>query len=414
MDDFAAIPEIADELRAGRMIVLVDDPHRENEGDVVVAAELATPEHVNFMLKHARGEVCTTLPEGWAERLGLELQASRNTNRLTCAKCVTVDAAVGTTTGVSTFDQALTIRKLADPESRPEDFSRPGHTRPIRARDGGVLVRTGHTEGSSDLCRLAGLAPVAVICEILDDEGRPMRLPALREYCAEHGLKMTTIEELIRWRRTNESLVQRVVSTRIPTRHGAKAVFDIHLFSNRVDANQHVALSLGLDVPDELSKPFAEQTDPLLVRVHSECLTGDIFGSLRCDCGPQLEAALRQVAEAGRGVVLYLRQEGRGIGLEKKLLAYRLQEHGMDTVDANRALGFRADERDYGIGAQILHHLGVRRMRLMTNNPKKLQALPGFGLTIEERVPLEVKPTDENASYLRTKRDRMGHLLTEL
>jgi 3,4-dihydroxy 2-butanone 4-phosphate synthase / GTP cyclohydrolase II len=414
MDDFASIPEITDELRAGRMIVLVDDPSRENEGDLVVPAELVTPDHVNFMLKHARGEVCTTLPEGWAERLGLELQASRNTNRLTCAKCVTVDAAVGTTTGVSTFDQALTIRKLADPESRPEDFSRPGHTRPIRARDGGVLVRTGHTEGSSDLCRLAGLAPVGLICEILDDDGRPMRLPALREYCAHHGLKMTTIEELIRWRRTNESLVQRVVSTRIPTHHGTKAVFDIHLFSNRVDANQHVALTLGLDVPEDLSKPFAEVADPVLVRVHSECLTGDIFGSLRCDCGSQLDAALRQVAQAGRGVVLYLRQEGRGIGLEKKLLAYRLQEHGLDTVDANRALGFAPDQRDYGIGAQILHHVGVRRMRLMTNNPKKLQALPGFGLSIEERVPLETKPTDENASYLRTKRDRMGHLLGDL
>jgi 3,4-dihydroxy 2-butanone 4-phosphate synthase/GTP cyclohydrolase II len=416
MSAFATIPEVLDEIRAGRMVVLVDDPHRENEGDVVCSAELATAKHVNFMLKHARGEVCTTMPAAWAERMGLELQAARNTSPLTCAKCVTVDAAVGTTTGVSAQDQATTIRKLADAESRPEDFSRPGHTRPIRARDGGVLVRTGHTEGSVDLCRLAGLAPVAVICEILDDDGVPMRLPSLREYAAKHHFKVTTIEELIRWRRANESLVQRIASTRIPTPHGpgpSKAVFDIHLFSNRVDANQHVALTLGITAPDDIAKPFADIAEPVLVRVHSECLTGDIFGSMRCDCGPQLDAAMQAVAAAGRGVVLYLRQEGRGIGLENKLLAYRLQEHGgMDTVDANRALGFSADARDYGIGAQILHHLGVRKLRLMTNNPKKLTSLSGFGLSVEERVPLEIPSTDENAAYLRTKRDRLGHFLT--
>jgi 3,4-dihydroxy 2-butanone 4-phosphate synthase/GTP cyclohydrolase II len=428
MDDFATIPEILDELRAGRMIVLVDDPHRENEGDVVCAGQLATPAHVNFMLKHARGEVCTTMEAGWTERLGLEMQTARNTSPLTCAKCVTVDAAVGTTTGVSAQDQATTIRKLADPASGPEDFSRPGHTRPIRARDGGVLVRTGHTEGSVDLCRLAGLAPVGLICEILDDDGVPMRLTSLRAYCRTHGFKMTTIEALIRWRREHESLVQRVASTRIPTPHGpdvvspagvptggaGKTVFDIHLFSNRVDTNQHVALTLGIDVPEDLSKPFAELAEPVLVRVHSECLTGDIFGSMRCDCGPQLDAAMRRVAAEGRGAILYLRQEGRGIGLEKKLLAYRLQEHGMDTVDANRALGFSADERDYGIGAQILHHLGVRRLRIMTNNPKKLTSLSGFGLSVEERVPLEVPTTDDSAAYLRAKRDRMGHLLSRL
>lgn len=417
MDGFASIPEVLDEIRAGRMIVLVDDPHRENEGDVVCSAELASAAHVNFMLKHARGEVCTTMPVAWAERMGLELQAARNTSPFTCAKCVTVDAAAGTTTGVSAQDQATTIRKLADAESRPEDFSRPGHTRPIRARDGGVLVRTGHTEGSVDLCRLAGLAPVAVICEILDDDGVPMRLTALREYARTHGFKVTTIEELIRWRRANESLVQRAASTRIPTPHGpgsSKTVFDIHLFSNRVDANQHVALTLGIEAPEDLAKPFAEIADPVLARVHSECLTGDIFGSMRCDCGPQLDAAMRAVAKAGRGVVLYLRQEGRGIGLEKKLLAYRLQEHGMDTVEANRALGFSADERDYGIGAQILHHLGVRKLRLMTNNPKKLTSLSGFGLSVEERVPLEVPSTDDSAAYLRAKRDRLGHLLSSL
>lgn len=414
MSDFSPIPEILDELRAGRFVVLVDDPHRENEGDVVIAAEHVDASHVNFMLKHARGEICTTLPEAWAERLSLPLQVTagrRNTSPFATAKCVTVDAARGTTTGVSAPDQATTIRRLADPSSGPDDFSSPGHTRPIRARDGGVLVRTGHTEGSVDLVRLAGLQPVAVICEILDEDGRAMRLPGLRDYCRTHGLRMTTIEELIRWRRETESLVRRIASTRIPTEHG---IFDIHLFSNQVDSNQHVALTMGLPVPADLSTPLPEQAEPVLCRVHSECLTGDIFGSRRCDCGPQLDAAMRSVAAAGRGAILYLRQEGRGIGLEKKLLAYRLQEHGMDTVEANRALGFKADERDYGIGAQILHHLGVRRMRLMTNNPKKLGSLEGFGLAVAERVPLEIQSTEDSEAYLRTKRDKLGHLLSKL
>lgn len=411
MSEFAPISEILDELRAGRFVVLVDDPTRENEGDLVCAASLVTPEHVNFMLKHARGEVCTTFPESWAERLRLDLQVSRNTSPFTCAKCVTVDAVEGTTTGVSAQDQATTIRRLADERSRPEDFSSPGHTRPIRARDGGVLVRTGHTEGSVDLCRLAGLAPAAVICEILDEDGRSMRMQGLREYCRAHGLRMTSIEELVRHRRATESLVSRVASTRIPTAHGA---FDIHLFGNRVDPNQHVALTMGIAAPDDLDRPFEAIDEPVLVRVHSECLTGDIFGSLRCDCGAQLDAAMRAVGEAGRGAILYLRQEGRGIGLEKKLLAYRLQEHGMDTVEANRALGFRADERDYGIGAQILHHVGVRSIRLMTNNPKKRAALDGFGLRVVERVPLEIQPTAHSEDYLRTKRDKLGHLLSKL
>lgn len=414
MDHFATIPEILDELRAGRFIVLVDDPRRENEGDVVVPGSLVTPEHVNFMLKHARGEVCTTMPEDWANRMGLDRQVSRNTSPFTCAKCITVDAAKGTTTGVSAHDQATSIRKLADAESGPDDFSSPGHTRPIRARDGGVLVRTGHTEGSVDLCRLAGVGPVATICEILDEDGRSMRLPGLVEYCKKHGFKMTTIEELIRWRHAHETLVSRSVSTRIPTAHG---VFDIHLYTNRVDTNQHIALTMGIPVaPDgpDGGAAAAALEDPVLVRVHSECLTGDIFGSRRCDCGLQLDAAMRTIAAAGRGVILYLRQEGRGIGLEKKLLAYRLQEHGMDTVEANRALGFRADEREYGVGAQILHHLGVRKMLLMTNNPKKLASLPGFGLELVDRVPLEVQATAESAEYLRTKRDKLGHLLAHL
>jgi len=407
MDEFAGIPEILDELRQGRFIILVDDPRRENEGDLILAAEKVTPEHVNFMLTHARGEVCTTLPEERAKRLGLELQTSTNTSPMTCAKCVTVDAVDGTTTGVSASDQAKSIRKLADPGAGPADFSRPGHTRPIRAKPGGVLVRTGHTEGASDLARMAGFQPVGLLCEILDEDGEPARLPSLREYAQKHGLKMTTIEELIRYRSETERLVRRKVTTRVPTPHG---VFAIHLYANAIDSNQHIALTMGVDAPAD-GAPAAAQDDAILVRVHSECLTGDIFGSMRCDCGSQLDAAMRAVAEAGRGVVLYLRQEGRGIGLENKLLAYRLQEHGLDTVEANQKLGFRADERDYGIGAQILHDLGVRRMRLMTNNPKKLQAIAGFGLELAERVPLEIQPTKESAGYLRAKRDKLGHLL---
>ena len=410
MSEFASIPEILDELRAGRFIVLVDDPHRENEGDVVMAAEKITPEHVNFMLRKVAGEICVCLPEAWADRMGLDPQVSRNTSPFATGKCVTVDAARGTTTGVSATDQAKSIAKLADAESLPHDFTRPGHTRPIRAREGGVLVRTGHTEGSVDLMKLAGLAPVGVVCEILGEDGQPMRLPKLTGWARDNGFKITTIEELIRWRRSKESLVQRAASTRIPTEHG---VFGIHLFSNRADRNQHIALTMGIELPEDGSAG-PELAEPVLVRVHSECLTGDIFGSRRCDCGPQLDAAMRTVAQAGRGVVLYLRQEGRGIGLEKKLLAYRLQEHGMDTVEANKALGFRADERDYGIGAQILHHLGVRHMRLMTNNPKKLQALAGFGLSVDSRVPLEVDATRESVDYLRAKRDKLGHLLEHL
>ncbi len=410
MDGFAPIPEIFDELRAGRFVVLVDDPRRENEGDVVMAAQMVTPEHVNFMLRQVAGEICVCLPEGWADRMGLDPQVSRNTSPFATGKCVTVDAAKGTTTGVSAPDQAKSIAKLADADALPQDFTRPGHTRPIRARDGGVLVRTGHTEGSVDLCRLAGLAPVAAICEILGEDGTPMRLPALREFATRQGFKITTIEELIRWRRASDSLVQRSASTRMPTAHG---LFQIHLFSNRVDGNQHVALTMGVELEEGGALGPAIE-EPVLVRVHSECLTGDIFGSLRCDCGSQLDAAMQAVAKAGRGVILYLRQEGRGIGLEKKLLAYRLQEHGMDTVEANKALGFRADERDYGIGAQILHHLGVRRMRLLTNSPKKLQALAGFGLSVESRVPLEVAATRDSVDYLRAKRDKLGHLLEHL
>jgi 3,4-dihydroxy 2-butanone 4-phosphate synthase/GTP cyclohydrolase II len=408
--EFASIPEILEELREGRFVVVVDDPKRENEGDLICAAEKVTPEHVNFMLKHARGEVCTTLPSSWVRRLGFEMQADDNTSPLLCAKCVTVDVKEGTTTGVSASDQAKSIRRLADPIATGDNFSKPGHTRPLRARTGGVLVRTGHTEASVDLARLAGFQPVGLICEILDDDGEPMRVPGLKEYATKHEFKMTTIEELIRYRRETESLVNRMVSTKVPTEWGT---FDLHLYGNNVDRNQHIALTMGIEFDGE-SSPCDAMDEAALVRVHSECLTGDIFGSRRCDCGAQLHAAMRTVGERGKGVVLYLRQEGRGIGLRNKLLAYRLQEHGLDTVEANTKLGFKADERDYGIGAQILHHLGVRKMALMTNNPKKLQALPGFGLEVVERVPLEIEATKESARYLRTKRDKMGHLLDGL
>ncbi len=408
--EYASIPEILDEMRQGRFVVIVDDPDRENEGDVIIAAESITPAHVNFMLMHARGEICTTLPEERANELGLPPQATDNTNPLHCAKCVTVDAVKGTSTGVSASDQATSINKLADPTAVASDFSRPGHTRPIRSRKGGVLVRTGHTEASVDLARLAGFQPVGIVCEILDDEGEPMRQAALFDYAEKHGFKIGTIEALIRYRRETETLVKRVVSTKVPTPYGQ---FDLHLYTNIIDRNQHVALTFGVEVPEDGS-PVGATEKSALVRVHSECLTGDIFGSLRCDCGAQLEAAMRTVADRGQGVVLYLRQEGRGIGLEGKLLAYRLQEHGADTVEANKSLGFKADARDYGIGAQILHHLGVRRMSLMTNNPKKLQALPGFGLEVTERVPLEIASTRESARYLRTKRDKLGHLLEHL
>ncbi len=408
--EFAPIPEILEELRQGRFVVVVDDPKRENEGDLICAAEKVTPEHVNFMLKHARGEVCTTLPAAWIARLGFEMQADDNTSPLHCAKCVTVDVKEGTTTGVSASDQAKSIQQLANPNATGAHFSKPGHTRPLRARDGGVLVRTGHTEASVDLARLAGFQPVGLICEILDDDGEPMRVPGLREYAANHEFKMTTIEELIRYRRETESLVNRMVTTKVPTDWGT---FDLHLYGNNVDRNQHIALTMGIEFADE-STPSDALDDAVLVRVHSECLTGDIFGSRRCDCGAQLHAALRTVGERGRGIVLYLRQEGRGIGLRNKLLAYRLQEHGLDTVEANAKLGFKADERDYGIGAQILHHLGVRKMALMTNNPKKLQALPGFGLEVTERVALEIEATAESERYLRTKRDKLGHMLEGL
>lgn len=409
---FASIPEVLEDIRAGRPIVLVDDPDRENEGDIVIAAEKITPDLINFMLTHARGWICLSMTEEKADALDLPLQATRNTARRRTAFTVTIDALEGTSTGVSAHDRAQTILTAIREDCDPDQLGRPGHVAPLRARDGGVLVRTGHTEASVDLCRMAGLMPAGVICEILNPDGTMARLPDLERYCEEHQFKLCSIADVVQYRHTQEKLVDRQVQVRIPTEVGE---FDFSLYHSRVDGLSHVVLSQGIDFgedPEALgAMPALEE--PILVRVHSECMTSDIFGSVRCDCGAQKDKALRMIAEAGRGVFLYMRQEGRGIGLENKLRAYLLQDrHGMDTVEANQKLGFRADEREYGIGAQILHDIGVRQMKILTNNPKKYTALQGYGLEISERVPLETDPTAQNRRYLQAKKEKMGHMLS--
>jgi 3,4-dihydroxy 2-butanone 4-phosphate synthase/GTP cyclohydrolase II len=411
---FASIPDVLEELKKGRPVVLVDDPDRENEGDIVVAAEKVTPELVNFMLTHARGWICLALTEDKADELELPLQASHNTSPRRTAFTVSIDALEGTTTGVSAHDRVRTILTAIKDGCKPEELARPGHVSPLRAKNGGVLVRTGHTEASVDLCQLAGLKPFGVICEIMNSDGTMARLPDLEGYCQEHGFLLCSIADVVKFRHTQEKLVQRLVKVDLPTRIGG---FDLCLYHSRVDRLNHVVLSKGLEfkADDESVLPLSATDEPVLVRVHSECMTSDIFGSIRCDCGAQKDEALRRISEADRGVFLYMRQEGRGIGLENKLRAYLLQDrHGMDTVEANQKLGFRADERDYGIGAQILHDLGVRKIRLLTNNPKKYAALQGYGLEIVERVPLETKPTDANRGYLRTKKVKLGHILSEV
>ncbi len=409
---FAPIPEILEEIKAGRPIVLVDDPDRENEGDVVIAAEKITPEWINFMLSHARGWICLTFTQEKADELELPLQSPNNTSRRGTAFTVSIDANAGTTTGVSAQDRATTILTAIREGCKPDELGRPGHIAPLRARDGGVLVRTGHTEASVDLCRLAGLLPTAVICEILNEDGTMARLPHLEEYCAKHNFKLCSIADVVRYRHVKERLVKRAVQVKIPTRFGE---FDLALYNSQVDNLNHVVMSCGLDfdaVADS-TDPLPVLDDPILVRVHSECLTSDIFGSIRCDCGAQKDKALEAIAREGRGVFVYMRQEGRGIGLENKLKAYLLQDrHGMDTVEANQELGFRPDEREYGIGAQILHDLGVRKLRFLTNNPKKYTALRGYGLEIVERVPIETDPTEANRGYLRAKKEKMGHILS--
>ena len=395
---FAPIEEAIERFRHGEIVIIVDDEDRENEGDLAIAAEKVTPAAINFMAKHGRGLVCLALSEERCDALGLPLMVEDNTSTFGTAFTVSIEARGKVTTGISAADRAATILTAIDPATRPEDLLRPGHVFPLRARKGGVLKRAGQTEASVDLASLAGLTPAGVICEIMNDDGTMARVPDLTKVSREHGLMMITVSDLISYRLRHETLVRKIASPSLPTVYGD---FRIHAYRSDVTSDENVALVMGEIHPEE----------PILVRVHSQCLTGDIFGSCRCDCGPQLEQALERIAAEGKGVLLYLLQEGRGIGLLNKLRAYELQEQGHDTVEANERLGFRPDQREYGIGAQILRDLGVRKMRLMTNNPSKYIALNGYGLEIVERVPLEVPPTDSSRAYLRTKREKLGHLL---
>jgi len=406
---WAPVEELLEEIRAGRMIVLVDDENRENEGDLMMAAEKVTPEAVNFMTRFGRGLICVALDGESCDALRLSPQSEKNDALHGTAFTVSVDARDDVTTGISAADRAKTIEVLADPRSRPEELVRPGHIFPLRAQDGGVLVRAGQTEGSVDLCKLAGLRPAGVICEIMSEDGTMARVPELEGFCREHGLKLGKVADVIRHRRQTEQHVRKAITVKFPNRHG---LWDCHVFLDDYDDRPHLALCMGgVGVRDE-SGEVPRLEAPTLVRVHSECLTGDVLGSLRCDCGAQLDKAMEKIAEEGRGCVLYMRQEGRGIGLKNKLKAYALQDRGLDTVEANEVLGFGADMRDYGVGAQILVALGISQIRLLTNNPMKIVGLrDGFGLEIVERIGLEVEAVDSNRDYLRTKRDKMGHLL---
>ncbi len=396
----ATIDQATEDLRQGKFVVLVDDEDRENEGDLTIAAEKVTPEAVNFMAKYGRGLICIAMTGERLDQLKVPMmvQDLDNTSQYGTAFTVSVEAREGTTTGISAHDRAATIKALIDSDTRPEDLVRPGHMFPLRARDGGVLVRAGQTEASVDLATLAGMYPSGVICEIMSEDGTMSRMPQLEAFSQEHGISIVSVAQIIQYRRLHEKLVERVADTRLPTIYGP---FRCYGYRSAVDADQHIALVLG-DV---------DRGDPVLVRVHSECLTGDVFGSFRCDCGDQLQMAMRQIQQAGTGVLVYIRQEGRGMGLHNKLRAYALQDSGMDTVEANLALGFEADLRDYGIGAQILVDLGIKNMRLMTNNPRKIVGLEGYGLRVVDRVSIVPPPNPDNIRYLETKRDKLGHIM---
>jgi 3,4-dihydroxy 2-butanone 4-phosphate synthase/GTP cyclohydrolase II len=391
-----------DDIRQGKMVILVDDEDRENEGDLIIAAEKVTPEAINFMAKEGRGLICLSLTEERADHLELPPMVAKNSCSFGTAFTVSIEAKTGVTTGISAADRARTIQVAVADDSSAKDLARPGHIFPLRAKQGGVLVRTGQTEGSVDMARLAGLKPAGVICEIMNDDGTMARMPQLRVFALKHGMKIVSVADLVAYRMQKESLVRRAAETVLPTPDCGD--FKLVVYENDVDQAQHLALVKGEINPDQ----------PVLVRVHSECLTGDVFGSQRCDCGDQLQVAMRNIADNGRGVVLYLRQEGRGIGLVNKLKAYALQDQGQDTVEANKSLGFNADLRDYGIGAQMLTDLGVKKISLLTNNPKKMVGLQGYGLEVVERVAIQSQPTDNNLYYLKTKQEKLGHLLSNL